>query len=132
MDLLHFDVRDVKATRRGMEKLSHINFRKDGKVYLSSGLVAAMGLKEKDRVRISQDQKSPDDWYVSLDPVNGFILYKEKSAHSALVFVSKNICEQYKGSFEYPLDESLSREVDPVPIEYKHNGEKYSLYKIKS
>ena len=72
MKLKHFSELTVPRNSTGPQSKANITFSKTGNLSFSKGASKLIGLKEKDKITISQDEEDTDNWYIHKDPVNGF------------------------------------------------------------
>lgn len=80
---------------------------KTGVIKISARAVADMGLKTGQVIAISQDEDSPNDWYLH-DEEKGFALLikgnSKRSKIASLGFSSKDICRKILDCTEFKLD----------------------------
>jgi hypothetical protein len=90
MKLIYFSSKTMPKTMGGGNKLPKVSFGKAGTITFNHVSCQLMGLKNEDKITLSQDEEVPENWYFFKDN-NGFALrsaYDKKGClfnHSALV-----------------------------------------------
>jgi hypothetical protein len=94
-----------KQKGRGRRGLARVTFGKKGVISFNPQACELMGIKDRDKITLAQDEEDPKNWYFFKDSQHGFEVrsgYKGRGG----IFNHRTMVHEFLVAFE--MDESIS------------------------
>jgi hypothetical protein len=82
-----------------------LTFSKSGQISFNNPAQSLIGLDDNVKITFSQDEDSPEDWYVHIDPQHGFTL--RRLSNKQLCFSHSNLVIKFNDGWRQSKNEIL-------------------------
>ncbi|MGN6435970.1 MAG: hypothetical protein ACTHMM_05525 [Agriterribacter sp.] len=107
MKLKYFSEQTVsRAPAGGPNGTAKITFSKNGGISINKTAQSLLGIGNKDKITLSQDEDEPENWYIHKDPHHGFEMRIASSGQ--LLFTHVNLVKTFKEIAELDIKKTYS------------------------
>jgi len=102
MKLKYYSEQTVERKNTRGSTTAKVTFSRSGQISFNKPAQEMIGLKNESKITLSQDEDSPEDWYIHIDLSHGFQL--RKLSNQQLCFSHTNLVKQFKELTELDPD----------------------------
>lgn len=117
-----------RSTGRSSDGTPTVTFTKNGIISFNKFAQKLIGLTETSKITLSQDEESPENWYVHIDPHHGFQLKLQKN--TILSFFHTNLVNKFKELAELDQNRTYKMLIAGQPTVIKGDSEKTQYWCI--